>query len=211
MTRIGIVAGVIIILVAAIFFGFRTAARQGEKAEKPAAGSAVSSSSVNPAAPSASGSAPPSPTSPPATTVRRIDPAARQKLLEQIERARSRRAPAGATTPAPETQEEFSKDYIRSQVRALIPLLTECYMQALGDDPTLAGKLVVKFTIGGEPEVGGLVEGSEVDAEQSTIAHAGMVECVRETMYGAEFAAPREGVRVEVRYPFEFRNGPPGQ
>ena len=201
MTRVGIVAGILIIIIASVFFGFRKAAREADADN--AAGSSGSARVT-----SASGTAS---TGTPAATVKRIDPAARQKLLAQIENARTRREQSGSA-PAPALpQQELSKGYIRTQIRELVPLLTECYTQALADDQTLAGKLVVKFTIGGEPEVGGLVEASEVDAEQSTIAHAGMVECVRETMYGAEFGAPREGVRIEVRYPFEFRNWVPDQ
>jgi hypothetical protein len=101
---------------------------------------------------------------------------------------------------------ELSKDYIRDQVRALIPLLTECYTNALEKDPKLAGKLVVSFAIGGEPEIGGIVEESEVDPAESTITDAGMIECVRETMFAAELAAPSEGGRVVVHYPFAFSN-----
>lgn len=202
MTRVGIVAAVIIIVVAAIFFGFRKAARDHANDDTPVATSAKRSA---PAAPVTAETAPTNTGSPP--RVRRIDPTARQKLLDQISTARARRGERGESpVGSPSTPTALSKDYIRDQVRALIPLLTECYTRALENDPKIAGKLVVNFAIGGEPEIGGLVEDSEVDPANSTITDAGMIECVRETMYAAEFIAPSEAGRVVVHYPFEFSN-----
>lgn len=204
MTRIGIVAAVIIIVVAAIFFGFRKAARDHVANDKAAAVAKTTSAQSVTSSPEVSADA----HAPGAKAgVRKIDPAMRQQLLAQISAARSRRGES-STAPAgsPDAPKELTKDYIRDQVRALIPLLTECYTNALADDPKLAGKMVVSFTIGGEPEVGGLVEESEIDPVNSTITNAGMIECVRETMYGAEFIAPSEGGRVVVHYPFEFSN-----
>ena len=205
MTRIGIVAAVIIIVVASIFFGFRKAAREHADDDKtpPARASPTMSSPSSSSSPSTSKAAG-TPLEHP-RSLRRIDPESRKLLLEHIAAARARRSSAPSATPgaAPPPQ-ELSKDYIRTQVRELVPLITECYTKALEEDPKLGGKLVVKFAIGGEPDVGGLVESSEVDPAESTITHAGMIECVRETMYGAEFVAPQEGGRVEVHYPFEF-------
>lgn len=154
---------------------------------------------------------PAAPPAPPAPTGR-LDPEARARMLEQLATARARRTAAGAApavsgTPAPElpAQGDLDKEYIRAQIRELVPMLAECYEGALDEDPQLAGTLRVEFTIGGEPEVGGLVETSEVLADESTITHAGMVECVRETMYAAQFEAPTHGGKVTVRYPFTFR------
>jgi hypothetical protein len=64
--------------------------------------------------------------------------------------------------------------------------------------------LVVSFTIVGEPDVGGLVVDSTVDATTSTITDQGMRECLQETMYGAQFPAPLNGGEVHVTYPFSF-------
>jgi hypothetical protein len=203
VTRIGIVGAVIIIVVAAIFFGFRKAAREHARDRAPVAaagtrtapGSATASESAT-----GSGSRPvPAP-----ARIRQIDGKTRQQLAAQIASARAKRGER-ASEAAPE---DLPKDYIRDQVRALIPLLSECYTHALETDPKIAGKLVVDFAIGGEPAIGGIVEESDVDPAQSTITDAGMIECVRETMYGAEFIAPSEGGRVVVHYPFEFSNAP---
>lgn len=197
MTRVGLIAAVIIIIVAAIFFGFRKAAREHATKDAPAAGAAK---------PHPSKGTPLEDARP----TRKIDPASRKLLLAHIEEARAKRAASagggGGATPPPALPAvpELSKDYVRTQIKAIVPLMIECYETALADDPKLGGKLVMKFSIGGEPDVGGLVETSEVDAEASTIKHPGMIECMRETMYALEFVAPAEGGRVDITYPFEF-------
>ena len=208
MTRIGIVAAVIIIVVASVFFGFRKAAREHADDDEtpPASASPTMSSPSTSSSPSKSRAAG-TPLEHP-RAVRRIDPESRKLLLAEIAAARARRektntVPPGAP-PAPPATQELTKEYIGTQIRELIPLLEECYTKALEDDPKLGGRLLVKFAIGGEPDVGGLVEESEVDPAGSTIQHAGMNECVRETMFAAEFVAPPEGARVKVHYGFEF-------
>ena len=141
-------------------------------------------------------------------------------MLEQLAAARARRspeasAPGASATPDPERDAlgALDKEYIRTQIRELVPMLVECYEAALDDDPQLGGTLLVELTIGGEPEVGGLVEASEILADKSTVAHPGMVECVRETMYAAQFEPPTHGGKVTVRYPFTFApaGGSPGE
>src|SRR5690606_27381200 len=81
----------------------------------------------------------------------------------------------------------------------------ECYTMALEDTPGLAGRVMTEFVISGEPEVGGLVEESTISDDGTTIAHPGMRECMRETLYSIEFEPPPDGGRVMVRYPFEVR------
>ncbi len=204
MTRIGIIAGVIIIVLASIYFGFMKAKREHARDGVAATGSA----------------APPRGSS--TTGVRRIDKQARQHVLDQLADARAKRgesrpAPSPSATassssgtsggpkPAlPDAPPELTKDYIRARVKELVPLLAECYQRELDADPKLGGTLMVHFTLGGEPGVGGIVETSEIDAEHSTITNPAMIECVRETMYGLQFDPPAEGGQVVVHYPFAF-------
>lgn len=128
----------------------------------------------------------------------------RDKLLQRIEHAQrsagidKQAATAGAAT------RELDAEYIRNQMQALLPLLKECYENALREQPRLDGKLVVSFNIVAEPDLGGLVTDSTIDAAKSTIADAQMRECVQETLYGAQFPAPRSGGEVHVTYPFVF-------
>lgn len=200
MTRFGLAIGVVIILVAAVVFGFRNAAREAKREAARGAGENLRSASPTKNRMTAVGSAPVSAVF--AQHVRRIDPTTRQAMLAQIRAARSRRE--AIETGAPNAPHELTKDYIRDRVRELVPLVRECYERALVDDPRLAGKLTVELTLGGEPEVGGVVEDSVVDGEHSTITNPNMIECVRETMHGLSFDPPAAGGRVVVLYPFIF-------
>jgi hypothetical protein len=143
------------------------------------------------------------------------DEAARRVRLERSIRAarearlrwQAEHASSTSTAAPPEadaaTAPGLDAAYIRDRVQELRPLLAECYELALHEDPALAGSLIVEFVIGGEPEVGGIVEDSRID-DASTLRHPVLDECVRETMYMAEFTAPAEGGQVTVRYPFRF-------
>jgi hypothetical protein len=124
------------------------------------------------------------------------------KLREAREREEREGAAAGPAAMA-EPRGSLDREYIREAVRAVTPLLAECYELAREEDPTLEGRLIVEFTIGGDPEVGGVVEQSAV-AEDSALRHPVLDECVRETMYTIELPPPEEGGRVDVRYPFVF-------
>jgi hypothetical protein len=150
--------------------------------------------------------------------VRRMDdPAGRGELLRQIREVHAKRQKSAfsstTTTPTPELPAvkepiPIEKDYIRSSVRELIPLLVECYEQGLARDPKLAGSIVVDFTIEGEPGVGGVVGESAIDATGSTLTDVAVRECVQETMFAIEIEPPAGGGVVKVRYPFEFRSDP---
>ncbi len=147
--------------------------------------------------------------------VRRLDnPAERGELLRQIRKVHATRsAPVFSSTTTLETPalpppEAIEKEYIRSSVRELIPLLVECYEEGLARDPKLGGSLVVDFTIEGEPGVGGVVGESAIDAAGSTLTDPAVSECVQETMFAIEIEPPAGGGVVQVRYPFEFRSAP---
>lgn len=148
---------------------------------------------------------------------------AREKLLEQIRRARedklvaeaaAREVPATArpTTTTRRTIDPDSPDadreYVREAVRGLLPLLVECYTEALETQPTLAGKLVVSFKIEGEPGIGGLVTESAIDPDNSDILDPGLGQCVQETMFALEIDPPAGGGSIEVTYPFVFQPTP---
>lgn len=130
----------------------------------------------------------------------------RAHIRERLERAPvddAHPAPA-ASAPAPVEPPKLDEEYIRESVRDLIPVIRECYENALEDEPELGGKLVMKFEILGDEEVGGVVDEVEIDAEQSTIGDADMRECMRESMYTLELPAPDAGGHVFVTYPFVF-------
>jgi RNA polymerase sigma-70 factor (ECF subfamily) len=135
----------------------------------------------------------------------RLDAGKRADMLRRI--AEARRVGHVSTQRAAQASGdgELDKEYIRGRVRELIPLIQECYENALRTNPTLGGRLMVSFSIVGDPSVGGLVANSTIDDEKSTIGDKPMRECVQETMYAAKFAPPSESGEVKVEYPFVFR------
>jgi RNA polymerase sigma-70 factor (ECF subfamily) len=137
----------------------------------------------------------------------RIDPQMRAEMLRRLDEARQQQHANVAAQGSGAAQEEpqLDKDYIRQQIRQLLPQMSECYSNALAHNPKLEGRMVVDFSIVGDPSVGGLVGNSRIKDADSTIADAEMRECVQETMYAAQFVAPKSGGEVQVTYPFVFK------
>jgi hypothetical protein len=145
---------------------------------------------------------------------KRIDAAQRAQLRAAIERARVERERAEATAasaapPATSPREEpedvlpGSRERIRAHIREVAPLLAECYELERARQPDLAGNLQMRFTIEGEPGVGGIVSESEV-LGGSLAQRPEMVTCVRETLFTSKFDPPEAGGRIVVEYPFVF-------
>jgi hypothetical protein len=173
--------------------------------------------------------APPSPTTAPASQPsppsakgahKLTEPGARDRLLDAIRTARAQRTagPVGQTGPgvnaAPPTVGdqmlgEVGKDFIRHSVREINPLLAECYTNAIHDHPALQGKVVVKFTIEGEPGVGGVIGTSQIASHDETLGDPDFLQCLQETMYAIQIDPPSDGGVVNVTYPFEFSSEPP--
>lgn len=130
--------------------------------------------------------------------------------IENHPAAGSAAGPGAGAAPAPEDEAPqvgtLDREYIRGAVRELHPLIAECYDLAReaaeregADVPE--GRLVVRFVIGGEPGVGGVIEESAV-MDESELRHPLLEECLTETIYTVELPAPEEGGRVTVHYPF---------
>jgi RNA polymerase sigma factor (sigma-70 family) len=137
---------------------------------------------------------------------------ARDRLVQEIRAAYQRRVAAAPAPhvqrppvlPAAEASDDPDTDYIQGAMVGLLPMIVDCYKQARATTPALAGKLVVNFTIEGEPGVGGVVTESAIDPEQSEIHDPGLAECVQETMFALEIDPPTNGGTVKVTYPFTF-------
>lgn len=130
----------------------------------------------------------------------KLDAMQRQLLLQRIVTAQRRPGGSATATPAP----PLDAAYIRAQIQTLLPLLKECYENTHRSHGGARGKLVVDFTIVGEPDLGALVSESAINDAGSTLTDADLRECVRETMYAARFPAPTSGGEVHVSYPFAF-------
>lgn len=151
-----------------------------------------------PAAPAAvaASAAPKSAVSDRPSQVRRDAPQ-RSQMLAQI---RSIQKQSG--TSLSHESSSLTPDYIRSQMQALLPMIKDCYEEGLAVQPDLEGRVIVEFTIAGEPDVGGLVTESKIVEEGSTLKSTSVRECIREVMYSAVFPAPASGGEQVVTYPF---------
>lgn len=155
---------------------------------------------------------------------RRARNAMRDRILEAL---RTRAAAAGSAakpsaapsrqeaSPSPSATEEipigaYDPDYIRSHFREdMFPLLKSCYEGALKRRPALAGKLALKFTIVGDPQVGGVVDTAEF-ADESDLKDSEMETCVRESLMTLTFdKQPSGSGKVDVVYPVLFSPGDP--
>lgn len=147
--------------------------------------------------------------------VRKIDRQARAAILDRIRTARTARtggnaAPTGGS-PAPPALPALpgtiSKDDIRAGVRAVIPLLAECYDAAQDRLSIKDGKIVVQMHLTGEPEVGTLIETAEIEGDAHFTGDAELVECLQQTMLSVELPPIAEGGTVDVTYPLAFSPG----
>jgi hypothetical protein len=124
--------------------------------------------------------------------------------LRERQRGGTTRKGGGGATDAAAPQATLDKDYIQARIKEdLVPIAKECYESALEDDPKLGGRLVMKFSIVGDEDVGGVVDEADVDPT-SDIKHDALRECMRESMLSLSFAPPEDGGTVQVTYPFVF-------
>jgi hypothetical protein len=94
--------------------------------------------------------------------------------------------------------------YIKDRIHEdLFPLARGCYADALKRDPKVAGKLVLSFSILGDPKIGGVVDKAKL-LDDTTIADPELQTCVRESLMSVSFAAPPGDGEVSVVYPIVF-------
>ncbi len=161
---------------------------------------------------------------------RRARDAMRAEILAALRRRDAGAAPAAlpksATQPAkavsPPAEEEpphghYEASYIQEHFRAeMFPMLKQCYEGALARKPALAGKLVLSFSIVGDPQVGGIVEDADFRGRQRSQGrrHGDVRARVPDDAHLRQ--APTGGGKVTVRYPIAFAPGeqppdpPPG-
>ena len=89
---------------------------------------------------------------------------------------------------------------ITREIRNRRKAIAACYERALKTRPTLAGKLIVRFTITAAGTI------STVDVDDDTLAAPEVGACVRATVSRWRFAPPAEAP-VELSFPFVFQAG----
>jgi len=77
-----------------------------------------------------------------------------------------------------------------------IDTIAACYHQALAEDESLAGKVVIKFVIAKDGSV------SSSTVKRSDLGHANTESCIAQAIQRMQFAEPRGGGIVIASYPF---------
>jgi TonB family protein len=111
-------------------------------------------------------------------------------------------AQAGAVVPGkPVVMGSLDKEIIRRVVRQHRNEIRYCYEKSLVKDPSLGGKVDVKFVISATGSVASAV------VAQSTVGDKDVEGCIAKKVRRWVFPAPKGGGVVIVRYPFVFTSG----
>lgn len=113
-------------------------------------------------------------------------------------RSRGNRGPI-VRPSAPTVVGLLSPDSIRRIVLRNLAQVTHCHEQGLIQNPTLSGRVVIRFVIGGQ----GTILGSSVS--ESSLAIPSVSECISNAVRRWQFPAPEGGGVVTVNYPFTLQ------
>lgn len=203
--RTALVFSIVVVAVISVFVWQRIEASATESTVGSSSGSAAGSSTTSSTSSPGTGSGS-------AEQLKKIDAAGRKQVLDRIKSARTARE-AGGGSPSKSAPERpslpdlpglISKDDIRKGVRAVIPLLAECYGNAAERLGNPSGKIEVKMHLTGEPDVGTLIDSADVGGDKVLTSDAELVECFQQTMLSVELPPFAEGGTVDVTYPIAF-------
>jgi hypothetical protein len=90
-----------------------------------------------------------------------------------------------------------TSDWQKRALGTLNKLLGQCYDLGRAEDGNLAGTVVLRFTLVGEPGVGGLLERVEIVDANTTITQQTIRDCFTQQLYALELDPPPDGVTVE--------------
>jgi hypothetical protein len=76
-------------------------------------------------------------------------------------------------------------------------LFGQCYDLGRAEDPAFAGTVMVRFTLVGEPGVGGVLENVEIVDKGTSITQQTFRDCITEQLYALELDPPPDGVTVK--------------
>jgi len=131
----------------------------------------------------------------------RLDDERQRETLAQTKQANPVDPDAPASAPA--SRAALSKEEIQSAIRAVIPLVQECYTSGLKGNPKLKGKAVLTFTIVGKDGQGSIDEG---EVKSSSLGDLKVETCLLHQLTKARFPVPSGEGKVTVSYPFNFSN-----
>ncbi len=145
--------------------------------------------------------------------------AERAAMLEAIAKARSRRTatPVGVTHATGATAGDSTdttlhivdktgdtSEWEKRTLGTLDSLLGQCFDLGRTEDPTLAGTFALRFTLVGEPKVGGLLERVDILDENTSITQQTIRDCITQQLYALELDPPPDGVTVERELHLKF-------
>jgi RNA polymerase sigma-70 factor (ECF subfamily) len=90
-----------------------------------------------------------------------------------------------------------TSEWAKRALGTLNGLLGQCYDLGRAEDANLAGTVTVRFTLVGEPNVGGLLERVDIVDANTTITQQTIRECLTQQLYALELDPPPDGVTVE--------------
>jgi TonB family protein len=99
---------------------------------------------------------------------------------------------------APAVDGELDPSLVSKEVRARIGAIKACYERALKRNPSLSGKIKVRWTITAAGTV------SSVDIEEDSLGDSEVTTCIKGLVARWRFPAPSGG-SVDVVYPFVFQ------
>jgi hypothetical protein len=175
-------------------------------AESTLPGARTSTSPTSPASPT-------SPTSPTTRAPRHVTQLAtaaeRQRVAEQIARAKIHRhaatpAPRLPDGPAERLADGLDRTTLRNAMQEVIPFLQHCYEAAL---PALTGnqlEIQAHLRLDGDRDVGTIIDAQQLFDQDAQPLPATLDDCLRSTFQRLQLPPLAEGDRVEVTYPFLF-------
>lgn len=110
------------------------------------------------------------------------------------------RAPTVASSTRPANVGALSPEEIRSVVKGHVGEVRSCYALGLAHNPSLEGRISIKFKIGPD----GAVQSTTVLADN--LGDQKVADCVAAEIQSWRFPPPRGGGTVVVAYPFVFES-----
>lgn len=93
----------------------------------------------------------------------------------------------------------LDQSVIKDVIVSHMPAIKYCYNQELKKDPDLAGKVVIKFTVGPKGTV------TRTEVKETTLKNKDVESCMVTEIKAWIFPEPRRGESVDIAFPFVFK------
>lgn len=93
----------------------------------------------------------------------------------------------------------LDQSVVKDVVMSYMPAIKNCYNQELKKDPALAGKVVIRFTVGPKGTI------TQAVVASSTLKNKEVEGCMLKEVKSWIFPEPRRGESVDISFPFVFK------